>query len=301
MNKKEMWIEYIKVFACILVAIGHFWQSMIPSNILQETDLYKWFIQTIYYFHVPLFFICSGYLYQKYSRIDSFADWRKNILKKTIVLGIPFFTFSIITWILKTVFSNSITGQARGLIDILFFHPDGPYWYLYCLFFIFLITPTISNKIQGIIIFGLALLGKSVIISAEGDCKLLAISSVLTNEIWFVLGMILSLKKEKLNKIKLLYGYFGAIIFFIFSVIVFKYSIKSEWIYFLLGEIACIAVIIIFSLNGIKKNRFFDFISEYTLPIYLMHTIFAATLRAILLKLGIVDLFTLWQGLVLVS
>lgn len=73
--------------------------------------------------------------------------------------------------------------------------------------------------------------------------------------------------------------------------IVFKYSIKSEWIYFLLGEIACIAVIIIFSLNGIKKNRFFDFISKYTLPIYLMHTIFAATLRAILLKLGIVNGF----------
>lgn len=61
--KREIWVDNVKVIACILVVLGHFFQSMTKSNILPANDLYEWFEQTIYFFHVPLFFICSGYLY----------------------------------------------------------------------------------------------------------------------------------------------------------------------------------------------------------------------------------------------
>lgn len=63
---REKWVDDVKVIACILVVLGHFFQSMTKANILPENNLYGWFNTTIYYFHVPLFFICSGYLYQKY-------------------------------------------------------------------------------------------------------------------------------------------------------------------------------------------------------------------------------------------
>ena len=63
---KENWVDAVKVFACILVVLGHFFQSMVKSDIVQETHLCSWFDQTIYYFHVPLFFISSGYLFQKF-------------------------------------------------------------------------------------------------------------------------------------------------------------------------------------------------------------------------------------------
>lgn len=55
MSNREKWIDYIKVFACILVAAGHFFMSMTEAGILSETPLYDWFITTIYYFHVPPF------------------------------------------------------------------------------------------------------------------------------------------------------------------------------------------------------------------------------------------------------
>ena len=67
---REKWVDDIKVIACILVVLGHFFQSMTKASIMPENDLYKWFNTTIYYFHVPLFFICSGYLYQKYSKVN---------------------------------------------------------------------------------------------------------------------------------------------------------------------------------------------------------------------------------------
>ena len=143
---REIWVDNVKVIACILVVLGHFFQSMTKAGIMPANNLYQWFNQTIYYFHVPLFFICSGYLYQKLSRVEDAHSWGKNILKKALNLGVPYFTFSFATWLLKTVFSDSTNTQIGGLFDTLLIHPASPYWYLYALFFIFLITPTFRNR-----------------------------------------------------------------------------------------------------------------------------------------------------------
>lgn len=142
---REKWVDDVKVIAYILVVLGHFFQSMTKANILPENDLYKWFNTTIYYFHVPLFFICSGYLYQKYSKVNDLKSWKRNVAKKALALGVPYVTFSIATWVLKTVFSGSVNDRISGLGDTLFLHPTSPYWYLYALFYIFLITPTFST------------------------------------------------------------------------------------------------------------------------------------------------------------
>ena len=71
-NKRDIWVDNVKVIACILVVLGHFFQSMVKSNLMVGTFAYNYFEDTIYYFHVPLFFICSGYLYQKYSSVNKF-------------------------------------------------------------------------------------------------------------------------------------------------------------------------------------------------------------------------------------
>lgn len=88
---------------------------MTKANILPENNLYKWFEMTIYYFHVPLFFICSGYLYQKYSRVTSVDCWCKNILKKALALGVPYMTFSTATWVLKLNINNALIHVVIGL------------------------------------------------------------------------------------------------------------------------------------------------------------------------------------------
>ena len=40
---REKWVDDVKVIACILVVLGHFFQSMTKANILPENDLYEWF------------------------------------------------------------------------------------------------------------------------------------------------------------------------------------------------------------------------------------------------------------------
>ena len=43
------------------------------------------------------------------------------------------------------MFSSSVNDQVGGLGNTLLFHPASPYWYLYALFFIFLLTPTFKS------------------------------------------------------------------------------------------------------------------------------------------------------------
>ena len=171
-KQREVWVDNVKVIACILVVLGHFFMSMVAANVLPDTDLYQWFRETIYYFHVPLFFICSGYLYQKLSKVDDVHSWWKNVLKKALNLGVPYFTFSFATWLLKKVFSSSVNTQIGGLFDTLFIHPTAPYWYLYALFFLFLITPTFRNRSMAMIGLIIALAFKALGIFGGGmECK----------------------------------------------------------------------------------------------------------------------------------
>ena len=168
-SKREVWVDYVKVFACVLVVLGHFFQSMVKANILPGNDLYDWFNTTIYYFHVPLFFICSGYLYQKYSVADSWPSRKQNIIKKAFVLGIPYFVFSFATWLLKTVFAGAVNTEIGGLGYTLFIHPTAPYWYLYILFLIFCVTPTVNSTRGAVVMAVLALLAKVAKIIGGGQ------------------------------------------------------------------------------------------------------------------------------------
>lgn len=94
--------------------------------------------------------------------VDDVHSWGKNVLKKLLALGVPYFTFSFATWLLKTLFASSVNSQIGGLGDTLFLHPTSPYWYLYALFFLFLITPTFHGKRMAILGLIIALAFKMI-------------------------------------------------------------------------------------------------------------------------------------------
>lgn len=117
---------------------------------------------------MPLFFICSGYLYQKYRNVNNVGNWCKNVGKKALALGVPYVTFTAVTLVLKKAFSSSINGKARGFIDTMFFKPTAPYWYLYALFFIFLVTPTFGSIKAAVVGLIVALAAKLLILTEGG-------------------------------------------------------------------------------------------------------------------------------------
>lgn len=283
---REKWVDDVKVIACILVVLGHFFQSMTKANILPENDLYKWFNTTIYYFHVPLFFICSGYLYQKYSRVNDFKSWKRNVAKKAMALGVPYLTFSTATWVLKTVFSGSVNDQIGGLWDTLLLHPASPYWYLYALFFIFLVTPTFSTTKMAVA--GLAVAAVAKVYILRGDTGIYAVSTVLINEIWFMLGMSICVFDVQIRG-KKLQGTVIGLLFLGLSVAVYMADTQNSAMSFVLGLLACAAVILLAAGFEERYGKMMGFLAKYTMPIFLMHTLFAAPTRAALLKVGVTN------------
>lgn len=284
MNREHYyWIDNIKVFACLLVLLGHFFQSMIKSGILPDNALYQWFNQTIYYFHVPLFFVCSGFLYQKFSKVDSLVSWKHNVLKKFVALGVPYFTFSFATWLLKIIFARSTNDAVGGFGESMFIKPMSPYWFLYCLFFIFLITPTFKSVKAAMISVVVAFIMRIVRILGVGG-GLYFVQTVLTNEIWFVIGMILVYIPSKFFKKWV--GVIFEVVFLTISVFARILDWSNGFFSFAIALIAVFGFIFLFS-NWNRTNSILSFFAKYTMSIFLMHTLFAAPIRVLLSKAGI--------------
>ncbi len=290
---RDNFIDIIKIYACVLVVLGHFFPSMTESGIIPDTNFFQWFDITVYYFHVPLFFICSGYLFQKYSQVNTFSEWKSNFIKKFIALGVPYLVFSTITWILKTVFSSSVNAQVKGYLESILLEPISPYWYLYALILVFLITLTFRSKKVACITLSISLALK-VITFLPIDINVYAVDIVMQNEIWFVIGMCLcyyELPKRFCNKISLVFATLLSITFVVCSVLFYIYEVDSASVRFIMGVIACTSTVV-FAVNFGDANaikRINAKFSRYTMPVFLMHTIFAAGFRAVLLKFGVAN------------
>lgn len=287
--KREYWIDDIKIFACILVVLGHFFQSMTKSGILPDGSFFDWFDQTIYYFHVPLFFICSGYLYQKTAMITDISSWGTFIGRKALTLGVPYFTFSTATWVLKTVFSGSVNDRPSGLLDTLFAHPASPYWYLYCLFFLFVFFIPMHGKRSAAVGILIAAALQAIGVLYYSPIKL--VEYVLNNSIWFVSGMSLyalyPCRKPGRGKAEIGCGIFA--VFLVASLAIYQYRISFMGLPVLMGIAACAGAVMfaVGRFSGKPQGKICEFASRYTMPVFLMHTLCAAPVRVLLSKIGV--------------
>ncbi|MBE6737633.1 MAG: acyltransferase [Ruminococcaceae bacterium] len=294
-KKRELWVDNLKIFACVLVVLGHLFQSMVSAGIMSESFLYTWFDKTIYYFHVPLFFICSGYLYQKYTDTSTFAKWGRNVANKAVALMIPYFVFSVITWVLKNVFADSVNQETDGLFTSLFLNPISPYWYLFALFFIFVLIPVMKDKASTAFVLIFAALAKIFTFIPIGvDIYILNI--ILGNIIWFVLGMCLvkfSIATLFKKKLFLFFALFVALLFDVFSFVLAKIQGYNALLSFFMGLAACfVFVVLAIQIEDFKlSEKLASVFARYTLPVFLMHTIFAAAMRSVLNKLGVTNSF----------
>lgn len=293
MNKqRETWVDAIKVLACILVVLGQLFQSMVKANILDSTATYTWFYRTIQYFHMPLLFLCCGYLYQQGKPVKTTDDWLANITKKLVTIGVPFLVFAGGNWLLKFAFSEET--QIDSLLLDLVIQPVTPYWVLYTLILIFLVTPTMYNKISAIALAGVALGAKAVSVTM-GNVGIYAVDTLLGNWLWFVLGMVLAFVKapkvlRKQKGIRRL-GLVLLVAFFVGSIAVVMRSVSHSILSFMFGVFGCSAILVLaVTMKYTDQSRgVILWLSDYSLPVLLMNGIFARILRNVLLNAGITN------------
>lgn len=85
---------------------------------------------------------------------------------------------------------------------------------------------------------------------------------------------------------KKLQGASVGLLFLGLSIAVHVADVQNLAVSFALGLMACTAVILLAVDFEEKSGKAMRFLAKYTMPIFLMHTLFAAPLRSILLKIG---------------
>lgn len=289
-KNRIVWIDSMKLFAGMLVVIGHLYMSMEAGGwISRDTFYYCFPIQTVYTFHVPLFFVCSGYLYQ-HKKIDySVYSHINNIKNKALNLGVPYLVFTLITLILKIIFSDAVNNQATPIIQTIFWEPTAPYWYLYALFFIFCAIPRQRNRSNLMVIFLISVIVKVVYVFVPWLIEFPdIIGKVAGNAIWFSFGMILTdcgLLKTILNKAAMVICFLIGILL---SLINYQVNCDSMTVQFIIAAMFVYAFVCLFAvIIGDKGSNIVPKLSKYFMPVFLMHTIVAAGFRTVLLKIGI--------------
>lgn len=287
-NKTHLqWVDNTKLLACTLVVLGHFAQSMVRAGILPDTVAYTLCNSALYTFHVPLFFICSAYLYRRFTVLRTCRDYARHVGKKALALGVPYFTFAGANYALKLLFPAGVNmAEERGPVAYFFLNPPAPFWYLPVLFLFFVLIPPAGKKGSlALIALGLCtyfICGLSAAAVLPG-----CVRSLLQNLIWFAMGLALANAPADLLRKKPLPLLLGAG-FLLLAGITFTLLRGNRALLLLCGLLACGAVLSAMQLwhPGEKLRRALNLCSRDTFPIYLLHTICAAPVRSLLLHFG---------------
>lgn len=287
--KREEWIDIAKIIACILVTLGHLYQSFVASNIVQNSTLYIWFIDTIYYFHVPIFFICSGYLHGK-KNINNLTVWLSYINKKVKAVVFPYMIFTLVTFLLKTLLSSSVNNEInQSLINVVFLNPLSPYWYLYTLFFCYLLVIPINRKFNFYYLILTFCMKTLIIITPENIGLPFLVESLMNFSFWFSLGTVL--RPVYISKIFFKYPKISFLFFIVSSYSISYYSLNNNIISFIMGIIGCWLVLFYAYKKSNQNLMNLKLLSKYTFVIFLTHTLFASSIRIVLMKLNIYNIY----------
>lgn len=297
-KKRTTWIDLTKCFACLTVIVGHILQSMQRSSLLAETDTANCILRGIYHVNVPLFLICSGYLYQEYKRVGSLQEWRIHICHKLKTIGVPYVLFVVVIWAIKKISSDYVHLKPGTLIESLLIQPISPYWFLLCLLIFFIVIPTFNNKVIAIIYNVLAIALYVFTETASFDIPF-TLEMVTYYMIWFVVGMDISLfaavGKMGINVLAWCASIVGVVLFVIINC-TFTLSGSDNWVgYFLISVLGCASIILlavcISSICMDSAKGTINRLAVWTWPIFLLHTIFAAGVRVVLSRLGVDSLW----------
>lgn len=197
------WIDWAKALGILLVVMGH--SNYDVPHLSEMIDM----------FHMPLFFVISGYLFKPQKSYSGLAllSWKRYVLP-FILYNLLFFATTLCTKSVKAYmgievdwnesivkpFIRTITGQA--------WLPDGPTWFLLALVWCRFITQALHSDIliwKKVLILVLCL-AVLVAHSFTGGHYPYCLECGCAGFIWFELGYMLKMNKEKFNVPKWLWA-----------------------------------------------------------------------------------------------
>lgn len=282
MNKEHYdEMDLLKGIGIIAVYLGHsFNLPMLPWN-----NFLVYIYRNVYSFHLPLFFLVSGFLSNNCKDID-FIKFYKNKIKRLLI---PYLFINFIDYIPRTLFPQFVNSEFEGLKEVLFYGTKIS-WFVYTLFILFLIFPILEKYIfrkDRYCIFGIILLILNTF-KIGTDIEFLSIGTIIYYLIYFYIGY----QVKKIYKDKILDGIFTKKIFFIgisilylvFAWNYFYINLYTHIIFALIGSLFYLNIFIRMNERN-KSYSLLKFYGSNSMSIYLIEGFITVVIRVILLKI----------------
>lgn len=284
---RQLWLDYARAFACVLVTLGHLLMSFLDAQILHDSWLLSFCVQFIYYFHVYIFFFCGGYLFQKSTaKLNTAAEHIGYKLLRCVDFLIPYVLFSAVTYGIRVFLSADVNSQiTQSLGYVLLVQPVGHMWYLYAVAVITVLFPPIRSKTWLAVVCAVAIVLK-LVTWLPGYQEITPLHYLCRDSVWFALGMVWAYTRVQLK------GWMAATSALAFVGLGVFHSLypqgrESAMLLTFLGVVGSVELIRVMVRNKTKLSGVWKYLSRYMLQIYLLHTICAAGIRIVLFRLGV--------------
>ncbi|HCW52554.1 MAG TPA: hypothetical protein DG753_02185 [Clostridium sp.] len=267
MKQRLNYLDITKGFSIALVVLGH----IIPPG---NTSLRNW----IYSFHIPIFFIISGYLINLSKDVIPIP---KFIQKKFNALIIPYISFALINYffIMYNLYIKQELDQKTLIIYFIYiikFCGRSAIWFLPCLFISEVLFKLLTHKVSNnhlrlIIIFSLFII--PFFIKADSDTLLLVLLRSFTALGFIAIGNLLYKPITNINS-----SFFTLLILFITNVFLalfngpvdlFALKFNNIIIYIINSIIGSLALILLS--KKVSFSVFFKYIGKNSLIIMGTH------------------------------
>lgn len=298
------WLDSLKGFAIICVVLGHVVDGYIKAGVCPESQAFMCQIwQAIYAFHMPLFFVISGFFFSlAYFDKDGNVKGRKLGIQ-LVDLGVVYVLFSFLLVAFKVICAQFVNTSASfsDLLDI-WHQPIAPYWYIYVLAILYVVCIPMA-KFKSFACF--VALGAALALSAGSHwisfTSEFSLERLLFHLLFFAIGLFIHRVSWRVSWPVALVGLALAALLFVFcakpGLSAFSNAIsKTPIVNTLVALGLCLFFWKAFASFRFLDNRLFALCGRYCLEIYLIHCFFTAGFRSLF---GLVGLANFWLSLII--
>lgn len=290
MHTRLTTFDIAKGIGIVLVVLGHALRGLENAGI--SVPYYESLDQVIYSFHMPLFFVISGYFISK-----SVAKKPASTLIKSKIhtLMYPYLVWMLIQGFIEFAMSSYTNGNVELWRVFVVWLPRAHFWFLYILMFfsaVYIVAAKFHSK-SPILLFGLSLLLYFTHFDSDSNLYYLYLY-IRENLIFFLLGALLPHFITKITQPQPAVSVMTSALLCV-ALQYIGLTVKPDFypltqMIDLLLALSTIALVFqLSSLLSQKGTPLWLKLGELSMPIYLAHIIFASGLRIVLVKLGIDD------------
>lgn len=293
MKKYYKDMDIARGIGIFLVVLGH----SFPDDKFNNNPLYAYIYKFIYSFHMPLFFIVSGFFAYKIYNIVNLSQYKKFIEGKFKRLMVPYLAISLIAIPIK-LYMNRYAARPidlNGLIVDVLLYPAGNgtiyhtgtpiqyFWFIYTLFFIFAVMPLLNKIPIKVVLIITAILN----VIPLNKMPLFYVWGVIHYLIYIYLGIYFNRIYEEYEKFK--YKKLLVVITLIALVLINLKSVSAQFYYMYSLTTALIGSVLFVNISYLMANNklgeIFKYIGNYSYDIYLFSWFFQTGTRVILFQM----------------